>query len=263
MLEPTLPLRRPKINPRLPHQPGLWRILLAATALSCAALAHAARPVEAFVAPAALFGSPDGRSTSPSGLPAYERPGGRTVGQVRQEPDGCDAGPEQSTCVWPPTYKLWLVGGGGSTAVETGEWSYEQLGLITYARPRLQGGVAWTAIAAGDHTVWIRSLPDEVHEYERLATLVEAPPLLCAQPGKGCTAPTPAELKEMARLAPLVSCYPSPYTITDVVARAGRRYYRLEIDNLDGRHTSLRQPVYVPTRTPGNQHTGTFYARGC
>ena len=100
--------------------------------------------------------------------------------------------------------------------------------------------------------------------YEDVAYLVNDLTDLCLTPGGACTKATAQDAEEMKRLAPLVSCYDNPYTVVDRVTKGGKRYYKLDIENLSADVTTqLPHPIYTPTNNPDGSNAGSFFSRGC
>lgn len=236
----------------------LPRLLLAAP-LMAAALA-AARPIEAYVAPLAMF-PPEGnyQDGEPSPLVVYDSTRRRTVGLIkRRKPCG-----PQEECAY--VFELELSAGGKTQRLEVAEWRNETVGLLSY-RPSLPAadGQRWSSLETPLGQFWLRTKSDDIHRYEALVHVVERPLVWCLSPGK-CTAVNSTTALEIERVASQVSCYASPYQVTGIKQQGGRRYYQLELAEPlpDGLSTRLPRKPLVPTRDARGGHTGTFYARGC
>jgi hypothetical protein len=203
----------------------------------------------------------------PPALAAFDKPRGKRVGEIRLESPKCLTEPASTegseSCSYPLRYVFAREGSANATNVEVAEWSYETLGLVSYRPSIPQGRTLWSALETDQGVVWVQTDAGDVHPFERVAYLVQDFSVLCEGPGLKCSPPAAGMGAEMARLAAETTCYDNPYSVVGVIETQGRRYYRLELENLEGRPTSLPHPIYVPTRNASGQHTGDFYSRGC
>lgn len=233
------------------------RLLLAA-ALTAAAARPLAKPIEAYVSPPELFaieGNYEGRTPRP--LDVYDSQRAKVVGRIEAR-QGC----EGDFCTW--VFELRLATGKASR-LEVEEWSYETLGLVTYADPvQAAGGQVWSRLDTPLGAFWVRTPKVQVHRFEELVSVVEDPAVWCTQPGRCAKTPS-AVAAELKRLAPQLSCYASPYQVEGTVTVAGKRYYRMVLPQPlpDDVRTSLPAQAFVPVRDAHGEHTGTFSPRGC
>lgn len=224
--------------------------------------------IESYVAPPGQFPAESnyaGRIPAP--LAAYDGPQGTLVGHIRLEDPACVLTPppanEAERCTFPPSFVYKPMGKPTFSQVELAEWGYETMGMPSYAPSVKDGPYAWSKIQHKSGTVWVKTLWEHVHPYESVAYLVEDLPQFCTGPGTGCRAISAQDTAEMKRLASLITCYNSAYSIVDRITYKGTRYYKLDIDTSGEHKTTLPHPIYVPTRRSDGSHFGDFYARGC
>lgn len=225
-------------------------------------------PIESYVAPPAQFPAESqyaGRVPSP--LAAYDGPKGALVGHIRLEKPDCLRAnlptSEAESCTFPLGFVYKPMGRPDLSPVEIAEWGYETMGMPSYTPSIKDGTYAWSQVRHQNGSVWVKTQWAHVHPYESVAYLVEDLPQLCKAPGTQCRAVSSKDAAEIKRLANLITCYDSPYTIVDRITHKGERYYKLDIDTSGEHKTTLPHPIYVPTRNPGGGHAGTFFARGC
>lgn len=229
------------------------------------------RSIESYIAPSDVF-PPESNyaGRAPAALSAFNKPNGSRVGEIKMQNPACvnlpEAGKEAQDCTFPPVFVYQPVGNGASKTypIELAEWAYETLGIPSYAPTMKQGKDAWSRVEYPDGHVWVKTLATEVRPYEDVAYLVNEIDRFCLSPGDACTKATAQDEAEMKRLAPLVSCYDNPYTVVDRVTKSGKRYYKLDIDNLSfAVKTKLPRPIYMPTHKPDGSNAGSFFSRGC
>lgn len=249
--------------------------LLGAILCIAPACASAAPPIESFVSPGHLFPSEGTAFLLPNGagpgtyqpLPAYDKPGGRVIGEVvlrnphcvtTQSVAGCEEG-----LVWALNLKS-----GRSLVLETAEYSYGTDALISFGKSLdAPNGTAWSPISVAKGTFWVITSKVDVYRFEELASFVEEPEQWCTVPGKCAALSSEMKLElERARSGQVVflTCYPG-YHISGIVTREGERYYRLERPELDAGSppTSLPKVGFTPVRNSAGAHTGAFSSRGC
>jgi hypothetical protein len=237
--------------------------------------ATAAPPIESYISPGHLFPVEGTAFLLPNGtepgtyhpLPAYDRPGGRVIGEVallnpqcvtQTPPVGCEEG-----LAWALQLKS-----GRSLPLETAEYSYGTNALVSYGESiAAPNGTAWSRISSAKGTFWVSTSKLEVHRFEELASFVEDLDQWCTAVGK-CAAPTVEMVREFERVRSgevvLQSCTLG-YSISGVVAREGKRYYRLERPELEAGSapTSLPKVGFTPVRKKDGRHSGSFTSRGC
>jgi hypothetical protein len=243
--------------------------------LFCAAAVGAAPPVESFISPGHLFPVEGTAFLLPNGiesgsyrpLPAYDKPGGRVIGEVALVNPHCVTANPPADCEQGLTWELRLKSG-QTAALDTAEYSYETRALVSYGLSiDAPNGVAWSPIPYAQGTFWVSTAKPDVHRFEDLVTFVEELEQWCTVPGK-CAAPSAEMTRELGRLTSgelvLLSVAPA-YNVTGIVTREGQRYYRLELPDLDPRSppTSLPKVGYTPVRNKAGGHSGTFSPRGC
>ncbi len=245
-------------------------IVLAASAPASAQTmpSESPRAIESFVAPPALFppeSSYDGKV--PPDLPAFDRANGRRVGSIALARPECIAmaqdRQEAVGCTYPLGFVYKTTDALQAYPVPVKEWSYETLGFPSYRASIFQGHETWSEVQHAGGAVWVKTAAKDVHPFEELAYLVPNIAMLCTQPGEHCHPVLPAHHREIARVATLTgTCYNSPYTVVDRVTKRSKRYYKLDIENWQGK-SFLPRPIYVPTRNADGSHAGEFFARGC
>ncbi|MYM24928.1 hypothetical protein GTP46_20050 [Duganella sp. FT135W] len=229
--------------------------------------AHAERPIENFVSPPQLFPE-EGTPRAPYvPLPAYDRPGGKVIGQVTANLTPCAPLKENEECDIAPSWHLERRDG---TRVELAHdmVGYEQEALLSYQPARIENGKAWAYIEADGGGFWTNTLVQEVINYEARATWVLDFDSWCSQPGK-CAPLSAAMRKELDRMLAgeynLEHLSSETYAIEGIIQQGGKRYYKVkQVDTQAGSvQPQLPKIGWIPTRRRDGTHTGVFYPKGC
>ncbi|SEN11557.1 hypothetical protein SAMN05428959_101260 [Duganella sp. CF517] len=243
---------------------------LAILAALCLSISHAVetrpRPVEAFISPPQLFPSEGSPRAPYAPLPAFDRPSGKTIGQVVADLSPCPAGDDGYACGAPRAWYLKLAGG---RRIELYHQmvGYDQESLVTY-RPVLRlSGKAWSEVEYEDGKFWIQTPSRETDDYESLANWAEDLDTWCSHPGKCAALPTTMR-KEIERVVAgkyeLESISQQPYRIDGIVKQGSRRYYKVTLYKpVRGAGPALPKAGYIPTRRKDGSHVGQFSPKGC
>ena len=238
--------------------------LLAAFALSALANANAAdkikAPTEAIVAPPSIF-PPDGNFAKGGAkaykpFPVHASPDGALVGHVDTNYVKCG-----NECETPTATFVALDGKRYPLAIE--EWHSTTNGLVAYALPAVTGDVAWSKIPFAKGEFWIKTPKKDVHVFEELANFANGFDTVCTKPGQ-CQPVTAAMRKHIAEL-PFQGCVGYPYQVRKVVTFEGKRYYEVEMQDVELGKIKLQVPRkgYVPTRNKDGSHTGINEHNDC
>ncbi len=229
-------------------------------ALFLAAGVNAAPAVVAYVAPPSIF-PPDG--TFPKGgakaykpYPVHASPDGALVGHVDTNYVKCG-----NECENPSAAFVALDGKRHRLAIES--WYSTTNGLVTYDTPTVKGDVAWSRLRFKQGEVWIKTPRKDVHEFEKLANFADNFDTVCTKPGS-CQPVTAAMRKHIADL-PFQGCVGYPYEVRKVVTFEGKRYYEVELQEIELGKIKLQIPRkgLVPTRNKDGSHTGINEHQDC
>jgi len=224
------------------------------------------RPVEAFISPPQLFPAEGALRAPYSPLDAYDRPSGKSIGQVVADLSPCPAGDDGYACGAPRAWHLKLADG---RRIELYHQmvGYDQESLVTYKAVRRQAGKAWSQVEYDGGTFWVKTPNRETDNYESLATWAEDLDTWCGAPGK-CAPLSAAMRKEIGRVTAgeyeLDSISQQPYRIDGIVTHGGRRYYKVSLhESTRGPRPALPKAGYIPTRRKDGSHVGQFSPKGC
>ena len=243
------------------------------------------KPIEAYVAPATLFRHDHGSNLARIYRPqaAYDRPGGKRVGQVTLANPQCAApdidsasGQYRQQCSEGLVYRF-VDQNGKRFEVEIGEYGYEEPGLVTRSPVKRIGTRSWGQIAYAGGTFWVTVKSSDVHDYEAKSYLIGDFDTWCANPA-ACAPVSAAMRADIERLVPppgtasssqrvvwLDSCFEAVYQISGRKTINGRRYYIvLRANLLEGApKVDLPETGLIPTRNRDGSHSGYFFSRGC
>ena len=255
-----------------------WRAgALAAVCMASAALAPAPAAASAalvsYVSPAQLFpvegeafqSRVDGRTVAYAPLPAYDRPRGKRVGEVRIADSACFHQGRIGQCA--DELRWELVGTDGARQeLRAEEYSYATLALPSYRRSVVDAGGVWSRLATGTGEFWVRTPAAEVFAYERLATYLGRFDRWCD--GRGRCRPVGRAMAAAVRRFEARSGDDLPggaYQIVGRVRRGGVHYYRVELAPVRPGQSrgGLPRSGLVPVHNRDGSHTGAFYPRGC
>ena len=229
-------------------------------ALPIAQAASSAPPMEAWVAPPSIF-PPDGVFPK-GGAKAYRpyqvhaSPDGPALGQVETNYVKCGA-----DCEHPTATLVTLDGKRYPLVID--DWSGMSKGLVSYDASIVNGNAMWSKIPYAKGEFWIKTAKKEVHVYEELVNFADHFDTVCTKPGV-CQPVTPAMRKNMASL-PFQGCVGYPYEVKKRVTVDGKRYYEVELQEVELGNIKLQIPRkgYVPTRNKDGSHTGIAETGDC
>jgi hypothetical protein len=242
------------------------RFLLAVLAMSagahCGAIAadKSAPPVEAWVAPPSIFppdgNFPKGGAKAYKPFPVHASPDGALVGHVDTNYVKCG-----NECENPSATFVTLDGKRYPLAIES--WYATTNGLIAYDVPTVTGNVAWTKIRFAKGEFWIKTPKKDVHPAEELSNYADNFDTVCTKLGN-CQPVTAAMRKQIAEL-PFQGCVSYPYEVRKVVTFEGKRYYEVEMQEIELGKIKLQIPRkgFVPTRNKDGSHTGINEHNDC
>jgi hypothetical protein len=243
-----------------------WTLGTVVSALAICACAGASGadkarpPVEAYIAPPSIF-PPEGKFAKGGAkaykpFPVHASPDGALVGHVDTNYVKCG-----NDCETPTASFVALDG--KRQPLEVQAWYASTSGLVAYDVPVVKGDVAWTRIRFAKGEFWIKTPRKDVHGYEGLSNFADNFDTVCTKPGN-CQPVTAAMRKHIAAL-PFLGCVGYPYEVRKVVTVEGKRYYEVEMQEIELGKIKLQIPRkgFVPTRNKDGSHTGIGENNDC
>lgn len=234
------------------------------------------RPIVSYISPPHLFpteGQSFERRNGQSGadsyrpLPAYDKPDGAIIGEVRMANVQCVGKEETPGCSARFGWYL-QTAAGARFRLPVDDYEYNTGALVSYEASLAKGAATWSRIQYAKGAFWVSTAARDVVAYESKATQADNFDQWCDAPGK--CAPVSRQMQdELARVRDgkyaLDTCYDNAYTIEALVSAQGQRYYRVKlVDSQSGKpRPKLPKTGFIPVRTHSGAHTGSFSSVGC
>lgn len=234
------------------------------------------RPIVSFISPPHLFpteGQSFARRNGQSGtenyrpLPAYDKPDGTVIGDVRMANVQCVGKEEAPGCSARFGWYL-QTAAGARFRLPVDDYEYNTGALVSYEASVPKGALTWSRIQYAKGAFWVGTSARDVVGYESKATQADNFDQWCDAPGK--CAPLNRQMQdELARVRDgkyaLDTCYDNAYTIEALVGAPGQQYYRVKlVDSQSGKpRPKLPKTGFIPVRTRSGAHTGSFSSVGC